>query len=49
MQLEERVADFKTRVKVNESSGTESEHMKEMLGTQNLLREEIKEKEFFKN
>jgi hypothetical protein len=49
MQLEETVAEFKTRVKVNEASGKESEHMKEMLGTQNLLREEMKEKEFFKN
>ena len=36
----------------NEGEGqqyTDEEHIKEMLGTQNLLREEMKEKEFFKD
>ncbi len=48
IELEERIADFKARVRVSENPHSESEHLKEMLGTQNLLREEMKEKEFFK-
>ena len=35
----------------NEGEGnayTDEDHIKEMLGTQSLLREEMKEKEFFK-
>lgn len=49
IELEERIADYKTRARANETSANDSEHVKEMLGTQNLLREEMKEKEFFKN
>ena len=32
----------------NDMIYTDEEHIKEMLGTQNLLREEMREKEFFK-
>jgi len=47
--LEERIADLKTRARaVDNPYKEDSEHMKEMLGTQSLLREEMKEKEFFK-
>lgn len=49
IELEERVADFKARVRASENPHSESEHFKEMMGTQNLLREEMKEKEFFKS
>ena len=48
-ELEERIADLKTRARATDNPYNESEHMKEMLGTQNLLREEMKEKDFFKN
>lgn len=48
IELEERIADYKARARVNENPPSDSEHLKEMLGTQNLLREEMKEKEFFK-
>ena len=46
IELEEKLADLKTRVRVTDKPTSDSEHMKEMLGTQNLLREEMKEKEF---
>lgn len=49
IDLEERIADYKQIARVVENPAqSDSEHMKEMLGTQNLLREEMKEKEFFK-
>lgn len=48
-ELEERIADLKTRARATDNPYNESEHMKEMLGTQNLLREEMKEKDFFKS
>ena len=49
MLLEEKQAELKhvNKLKLNPDN-TDEEHIKEMLGTQNLLREEMKEKEFFK-
>ena len=41
MRHTNRIRDSKDNV--------DEEHIKEMLGTQNLLREEMKEKEFFKD
>lgn len=48
IELEEKCADYRQIQRANENPISDSEHMKEMLGTQNLLREEMKEKEFFK-
>ena len=49
MLLEEKQAELKhvNKLQLNPDN-TDEEHIKEMLGTQNLLREEMKEKEFFK-
>ena len=49
MLLEEKQAELKHVKKLKDNpDNTDEEHIKEMLGTQNLLREEMKEKEFFK-
>ena len=48
-ELEDVVTNLKQLNKMNEDGAqTDEEHLKEMMGAQNLLREEMKEKEFFK-
>ena len=48
-RFEEQASLNKTISRVGDGENyTDEEHIKEMLGTQNLLREEMKEKEFFK-
>jgi hypothetical protein len=49
IELEEQNADMKSIQRATDNSGqSDNEHMKEILGTQNLLREEMKEKEHYK-
>lgn len=48
MLLEEQSAGLRQVVRANEGNGTDEEHIKEMLGTQTLLREEMQAKEQFK-
>ena len=48
-ELEDLVANLKSLNKLNEDGlQTDEEHLKEMMGAQTLLREEMKEKELFK-
>ena len=49
-RLEEQSAGLRHTHKLQSTTENtvDDEHIKEMLGTQNLLREEMKEKEFFK-
>ena len=49
MDLEEKSASLRHVSKINQiPEQKDDEHIKEMLGTQNLLREEMQQKEFFK-
>ena len=48
-ELEDVVANLKQLNRMNEEGGRpDEEHLKEIMGAQTLLREEMKEKEFFK-
>ena len=48
-ELEEITSNLRQTVLINKGgSMPDAEHMKEILGAQTLLREEMKEKEFFK-
>lgn len=48
-ELEELTSNLRQTVLINKGGNMpDSEHMKEILGAQTLLREEMKEKEFFK-
>lgn len=50
MSLAEQSAGLRHVNKLRDNTEhKDDEHIKEMLATQNLLREEMKEKEFFKN
>lgn len=49
LSLEEQSAGLRHANRISQNPlDTDNEHIKEMLGTQNLLREEMEQKEFFK-